>query len=436
MAINAQTDTKEETRQIKLNILLRDFLEIANRQDLPLKEKIEKVLILANGFLDTDTAVIGEIIGNTYQISYAVSSESHITAGEVFNIHNTFCLRTCQTDGLFTIPDCTTEEYNALPCREYFKYKSYAGISINVGDRVYGTLHFATHSKKKHFFESANELIKIIAQWVSHEIYKNQNYLTLKNAEAALRLENKDLTRKCQDIKELASFVSHDMKHPLRAINGFLELLEMNLGEDITESAKELIQEALSASDYMDMLLDDLLSYLETDKSGAKTEKIDTNTVIARVIKQAELRFSAADRDIEITYDELPTIYYGAALFERIIANLVDNAVKYCDENPVKIHISSGRDDDHWIFSVQDNGIGVPESHRTKIFGMFERLQTKEDAEGTGIGLAICRKVVESYGGRIWVEPISHIDTEENQGSIFKFSVPINSHGYEIRDVT
>lgn len=434
MVTDAQTEQKEETRQIKLNILLRDFLEIANCQDLVLKDKIEKVLKLANSFLDTDTAVIGEIIGNTYQISYAVSSENNITAGEVFNIHNTFCLRTCQTEGLFTIPDCTTEEYSAMSCREHFKYKSYAGISINVGGKVYGTLHFATHSKKKHFFESANELIKIIAQWVSHEIYKNQNYLTLKNAEAALRLENKDLTRKCQDIQELASFVSHDMKHPLRAINGFLELLEMNLGEDITESAKELIQEALSASDYMDMLLDDLLSYLETDKSGAKTEKIDTNEVIKRVVKQAELRFSGIN--IKITHDNLPTIYYGAALFERIIANLVDNAVKYCDEDPIKIHISSGRDDDHWIFSVQDNGIGVPESHKTKIFGMFERLQTKEDAEGTGIGLAICRKVVESYGGRIWVEPVNHVDTDENQGSIFKFSVPINSHGYEIRDVT
>lgn len=422
-----KTSSKSPKTKITVEEIIHDIFEIGAMQTIPTIQKIESALILANEFLGTDTAAIGLISGNSFLIRCAISTGTRVKTGSSYSIHDTFCLRICQTNERLTIKDMKEEGYEGQTCYKKFGYETYLGVPLLIDNNVVGTLHVA-HSKKKKrpFTKSAIDFMDSLAAWISYELKVEEDKQSSHHQITALQKENIELGRKCRALEELSSFVSHDLKHPLRAINGFLELFLDNVGAELTESSRTFIDEALESADYMNVLLDDLLDYIETDKSRKQTKKIDPNALIDSVLKR--LKDKIEQTSASVTYDELPIIYYNDSLFVRLLSNLIENAIKYCSDEAPEIHVEGYKKGENWLFSVTDNGIGIPDTHTEKIFTMFERLHTKEDTDGTGIGLAICRKIVESYDGQIWVE-----GRKDSKGSIFKFTVPIDSHGYEIK---
>ncbi len=166
----------------------------------------------------------------------------------------------------------------------------------------------------------------------------------------------------------------------------------------------------------MKILINDILSYSRVTTMGKTFAETDCNAVLGRIIMNLELIVKEAGATI--TCDTLPTVMADSVQLGQVFQNLIGNAIKYHGEEPPKVHISAGKQDAEWVFSIADNGIGIEQEYFERIFVIFQRLHGRADYPGTGIGLAVCKKIVERHGGRIWVE------SETGKGSTFYFTIP------------
>jgi len=245
----------------------------------------------------------------------------------------------------------------------------------------------------------------------------------LDNSLSELDLAKKDLEKKAQelarsndDLREFAYAISHDLKEPLRVIDGFVKLLAKRYKGKLSSDADNFIEYIVVGVKRMQLMIKDLLEY---SLVGTKVKNLEP-TDSALVIEQALLNLQTAieESGAEVTYDPLPKVMVDASQLARLFQNLIGNAIKFRSEEPPKIHISCEQKDHEWIFSIRDNGIGIDPKQAERIFVIFQRLHTREEYPGTGIGLAICKKIVERHGGRIWVE------SETGKGSTFYFTIP------------
>jgi PAS domain S-box-containing protein len=221
-----------------------------------------------------------------------------------------------------------------------------------------------------------------------------------------------DLARSNDELDRFASVVSHDLRQSLTAVLGFLALLDSRHGGELSDPAHQLLELAREGGERMRALVDDLLAYARVGHSGRRSEPIDAADLLRRVAPTA-----APGAAVEI--GDLPVVHARVREFEQLLSNLLGNAAKFvAPGTPPEIAVCARRVDGGWRFDVADNGIGVPAPLVERIFGMFQRLQRAEDYPGTGIGLAICQKIVEAAGGRIWVEP------RPGGGSVFAFTWP------------
>ncbi len=228
------------------------------------------------------------------------------------------------------------------------------------------------------------------------------------------------LTRANEDLERFAYIVAHHLQEPLRAIVSYTQLLaKCQAGQhdlDVEEVRAYVVDNAL----YMRDLLRDLLAYSALDRGMKVLKRVSSENILASVIDA--LRDNIAESGAQVTYDHLPDVYVNPLQLAQVFQNLIDNAIKFsrtsCASTVPRIHISAERDPDVWVFSVRDNGIGVAPDYTERIFRVFERLHTRQDYPGTGIGLAVCKKIVEQHGGRIWVE------SEFGQGATFYFTIP------------
>lgn len=220
------------------------------------------------------------------------------------------------------------------------------------------------------------------------------------------------------NLQQFSYIVSHDLKQPLRSVIGYLSLLEKRYkGKVLDEGAEEIIGASIDGATRLNTLIDDLLHFSKMESNGRASEKADMNVVLETVKKNLER--SIEESNAIITNDPLPTIKADPAQMAQLLQNLGSNAIKFRrKDEPPKIHVSAIRDGDSWAFSVRDNGIGIPKEQRVRIFEMFQRLHPSDVYEGTGIGLASAKKIVERHGGRIWVE------SEPGEGSVFYFTIP------------
>jgi PAS domain S-box-containing protein len=236
-----------------------------------------------------------------------------------------------------------------------------------------------------------------------------------KQLEKQLQNHVKDLERSNRELEQFAYVASHDLQEPLRMVSSFTQLLAQKYKDKLDDNAMEYIHYAVDGANRMQRLINDLLAYSRVQTKGKEFFEVDMHIILGQALSM--LSQTIASRSALITNDELPIILADDGQMVQLFLNLISNAVKFCTENPI-VHISAKENDDSWVFSVKDNGIGIQPQYFDKIFQIFQRLHTKEEFSGTGIGLALCKRIIERHNGKIWLE--SNLE----KGTIFYFSLP------------
>jgi light-regulated signal transduction histidine kinase (bacteriophytochrome) len=233
-----------------------------------------------------------------------------------------------------------------------------------------------------------------------------------------LSQRTEELTRSNQDLEHFTSAVSHDLQEPLRSISSFLTLLGRKCEGQLDEQAKEYIQYATTSAERMKSLLRDLLAYSRVARDTAPSfERIDLNLVL----DSAAMNLGEAVREsgARLAADRLPVVRGDNSQLIELFQNLLSNAMKYRGEEPPEVEIHARQDERFWTISVRDNGVGFRQEHSDRIFGIFKRLHGR-DVPGTGVGLAIVKRIVERHGGTIWAE------SEPGKGATFLFRLPLD----------
>jgi PAS domain S-box-containing protein len=235
--------------------------------------------------------------------------------------------------------------------------------------------------------------------------------------EDELRRSNAALEKSNRELQQLARIASHDLQTPLRGIAGFAQLLQSDYEGKLSPEADAHINRIVGGTKRMQELIEDFLTYTSVTTRARPFAPTDLNAVLDSAL--ARLQSVIADADAKVTREELPVIDCDPAQMAELLQNLIANGIKYRGDTRPKIHVSAKQSGDEWLIAVSDNGIGIAPQHYEKVFEVFRRLHTTAKYPGTGIGLAICRRIVDRHGGRIWVESAA------KQGSTFCFTMPL-----------
>ena len=225
-----------------------------------------------------------------------------------------------------------------------------------------------------------------------------------------------DLARSNAELEQFAYVASHDLQEPLRSITGYLQLLTRRYRDQLDQSAQNFVDRSVAGVQRMQNLIGDLLLYSRVGTHGKPFERVDCTTILDQV--RDSLNAAIEESGATVAHQALPAVQADPTQLLQLFQNLIGNAVKFRGEQPPQIHVGAERQDDEWLFSVRDNGIGIDAEQAERIFHIFQRLHTRDEYEGTGIGLAVCKKIVERHGGRIWME------SQPGEGTTFYFTIP------------
>ncbi len=256
------------------------------------------------------------------------------------------------------------------------------------------------------------EILNIFAVRAAAEIERQR-------AEVALQIQKQDLGRSNAELQQFAYVASHDLQEPLRMITSYLDLLERRYKGQLDAKADRFIAFAVDGATRMQTLIDALLSYSRVGTQGEDFKLTDCTKIVQSVL--TNLQVAIAQSHAVITHDPLPFVQADAAQLIQLFQNLLGNAIKFRRAEPPQIHIGVECPAGQWLFSVQDNGIGMESQYLDQVFVIFQRLHSRTEYPGTGIGLAVCKKIVERHGGTLWVE------SQPGQGSTFYFTLPPHS---------
>jgi PAS domain S-box-containing protein len=237
-----------------------------------------------------------------------------------------------------------------------------------------------------------------------------------RHNEDLLQRTVEDLSRSNTELERFAYVASHDLQEPLRNVTAYVQMLQRRYENKLDEDADEFIGYAVAGARRMRALIRDLLEYSRVSARAKPFGPTDLNALLRGVVE--DLKVQVAEANARITYDELPEARVDAVQFRQLLENLLANGLKFRGQAPARIHLGCQEQDREWVFSVRDNGIGIDPAHAEQIFVIYERLHSDDEIPGTGIGLALCKKIVERHGGRIWVE------SAPGEGSTFYFTIP------------
>jgi PAS domain S-box-containing protein len=241
-----------------------------------------------------------------------------------------------------------------------------------------------------------------------------------KRAEERLVRLLTELERSNKELELFAYVASHDLQEPLRMVSSYTQLLERRYSAKLDDDAREFIGYAVDGANRMQRLINDLLEFSRVSTRGKPLEPTDLAEVLGNV--RANLSVAIEETGALVTNDFMPVVTADAGQLGQLLQNLVANGIKFRNGTRPHVHVRTVETPDHWEFSVSDNGIGIEQQYFDRIFVIFQRLHTKGDYPGTGIGLALCKRIVERHGGRIWVE------SKPNEGSTFSFTIPKRAH--------
>jgi len=224
------------------------------------------------------------------------------------------------------------------------------------------------------------------------------------------------LVRSNNELEQFAYVVSHDLQQPLSVVSSYLEMLGDSIRDRLENEEESYLDRAAASAVRVQEMVDAVLGFARVDSRGGDYVPVDLSAVLEQV--KSELWKEITVAKAEITNDSLPTVVADEAQMEQLLQNLVSNALKFSGSPPAEIHVSAEESESEWTISVRDNGIGIDPEASDRIFVMFQRLHTEREIPGTGIGLAICKRIIDRHGGRIWVE------SEQLLGATFFFSIP------------
>jgi light-regulated signal transduction histidine kinase (bacteriophytochrome) len=233
-----------------------------------------------------------------------------------------------------------------------------------------------------------------------------------------LARQAQELARSNAELEQFAYVASHDLQEPLRMVASYVQLLKRRYQGKLDADADDFIAYAVNGAARMQRMINDLLAYSRVNTRGKPFELTNCEAVLGQAL--ANLQMAIVESGARVTHTPLPTVMADKTQLMQVFQNLIGNAIKYHGDRPPEIHIGVEHQNSEILFSVRDNGIGIDPQCAERIFVVFQRLHSQEEYPGTGIGLAICRKIVERHGGRIWVE------SQPGKGATFYFTIPIH----------
>jgi signal transduction histidine kinase len=318
--------------------------------------------------------------------------------------------------GIFTLgPKLSEEQYSQDDVRTITTLANQTAIAIE-NARLFWQLEGMLIALRKTHDELELRVQERTADLAKvNEALKAENLERLR-AEEEIKRYTKELERSNKELQQFAYVASHDLQEPLRMVGSFLQLLERRYGPKLDSNAKDFIFYAVDGAKRMQALINDLLEYSRVGTRGKPFEVINLNDIVTQA--KSNLNIAIKENKAEIKCGKLPKIYGDGTQLIQVFQNLIGNAIKFHGEQAPEIAISSVRKNGNYEIKIKDNGIGIDPQYKEKIFLIFQRLHNREDYPGTGIGLAICKRIIERHGGAIWVE--SNI----GEGATFHFSIP------------
>jgi PAS domain S-box-containing protein len=288
-------------------------------------------------------------------------------------------------------------------------------LPVLVGNKVLGTIEFYSRDVS-HLDDWLLQLGVSVGNQIGQLMARRQAEAGLRDAHEELSRRAQDLVRSNAELQQFAYVASHDLQEPLRMISSYTQLLMRRYGSMFDQDAKEFMAFIVDGAARMKQLIEDLLAYSRVGTRGRDPEPTDAQGALEQAL--ANLRASIEATGALVTRDPLPTVRADESQLVQLFQNLIGNALKFRGEAAPRIHVGAQERDAEWVLSVRDNGIGIDPQYFERIFVIFQRLHSKAEYEGTGIGLAICKKIVDRHGGRIWVE------SQPGQGSAFYCTLP------------
>jgi light-regulated signal transduction histidine kinase (bacteriophytochrome) len=289
------------------------------------------------------------------------------------------------------------------------RHGSSALVPIRVGSDVVGVLELFAEEPREHDAEFLNVLTQIGVQ-LGRAVERAQS-------QEELRKRAEDLTRSNADLEQFAYVASHDLQEPLRMVSSYMQLLSERYEDELDETGQRYINYAVDGASRMQSLVRDLLSFSRVGSRGCEMVPTDLNQVVEQTLTNFEVAIKECGAVVES--DRLPRVVGDEAQLTQLFQNLIGNAIKFHGATQPEVRISASRQRGEWVFSVTDNGVGFDPKYADRVFVIFKRLHSREEYPGTGIGLAISKKIVERHGGRIWAE------SELGRGTTVSFTLPV-----------
>jgi PAS domain S-box-containing protein len=403
-------------RKHKEEMLRNLSLGVATKTDKHLFQDLVEYLTKT---LDVDYAIIGEVIPSDPDRVRTIAGYGDGQALENFEyaIAQTPYECVLNDQKICIYSDQIQQKFPLDPLLHNLDAESFMGVPLFASTgRVLGFITILSHQPWPET-QFMTEILNIFAARAAAELERQQ-------AEVELQQQKQDLARSNAELQQFAYVASHDLQEPLRMVTSYLELLERRYKGQLDSKADQFIDYAVDGAVRMQTLINALLSYSRIGSREPEFKPVNCADILQDVL--TNLQVTIAENQALITYDPLPIVSGDRTQLTRLFQNILNNGIKFRREDIPQIHIGVKRFSDKWLFSIHDNGIGIDQQYADRIFVIFQRLHSRSAYPGTGIGLAICKKIVERHGGKLWLEPQS--ETNNGQGSTFHFTLPITSH--------